>query len=693
MAFDTIRIARSHTTSAHRLDVAVDRAGHGDIIASDGLVDGVASGSVRRIEVRETLERLSIRGVRDALGEWRRWLGEGGELEIEVPDAEGSLLALVDDTPFDHVAAQQFDAAEAALAAGIGRSLWTAQRLSFELASVGFVESSVITDPRGVLRATARTGAISAARSAASSPANAPARTPVRSGSSTGAHSAAPSISTPTIQKPIGASSTTGTSKAVASTTVNPNARTTNTSARTIARTTESSTPTHTAINASSGATSHVFAAPDVSDERSLTLFLAQYGPVFANRSDLGLALLFDPSWSDPNTVAATLERAHAAALGSETLLEIALVPLPVNDAEWTSVLARMAARITGPNDPRSLAQSRLASHSSPATLAAALGGGIVPLPGVLLDTDLCERAAALHPWFYPVELAGHVVTPGIGSPCSPQYLVSRTQHRMQLLIDSVLPRIDMRGKRVLDLASNCGFWSSAWAAAGAAEVFGMEGRAEHVEQARLYWSNNAFLPAGKWRFEQGDIANAADWRVIRDQPQFDVTLCAGILYHVRNYDEILRWAATRTRETLVVDTRVQDGPEVLIEEPGDLNFNAIASTRLKVVPNRDRLLAVLTELGFDSEVLEVPFATALGVDHDDDYAAGRRITVVARKVKAALPSGGSATGGTSSGALMNGAHGGAHGGARESSSGMRVGSLLGAPIDTQRSSALLGVA
>ena len=661
MALDTIRIARSHTTSAHRLDVAVDRDGHGDLIATDGIVDGLASGSVRRIEVRDTLERLSIAAVRDALGEWRRWLGEGGELEIEVRNAEGALLALVDDTPFDHVAAQQFDAAEATLAAHGSRSLWTAQRLSFELASVGFVESSVITDARGVLRATARTSAQSAVQSAVRSESRTVARTP-----------------TPSISAPV-------TSTAVTSTPGNPTPID------------ASSTPKHTAINASSGATSHVFAAPDVGDERSLTHFLAQYGPVFANRSDLGLALLFDPAWSDPNTLAATLERAHAAALGSETLLEIALVPLPRDDAEWTSVLGRMAARITGPNDPRALAQSQLASHSSPATLAAALGGGIVPLPGVLLDEQLCERAAALHPWFYPVELAGHVVTPGIGSPCSPQYLVSRTQHRMQLLIDSVLSSIDVRGKRVLDLASNCGFWSSAWASAGASEVFGLEGRAEHVEQARLYWSSNSFLPAGKWRFEQGDIASAADWRVIRDQPQFDVTLCAGILYHVRNYDEILRWAATRTRETLVVDTRVQDGPEVLVEEPGDLNFNAIASTRLKVVPNRDRLLAVLGELGFDCEVLDVPFTTALGVDHDDDYASGRRITVVARKVKAALPSGVSASSGTSSGALMNGAHGGthggSHGGSRDSSSGMRVGSLLGAPIDTQRSSALLGVA
>jgi SAM-dependent methyltransferase len=673
MALDTIRIARSHQNSDHRLDVAIDRAGHGDLVASDGLVDGIVSGSVRRIEVRDTLERLSIRAVRDALGEWRRWLAAGGELDLVVAGVEGDLLALVDDSPFDHVAAQQFDAAEANLAARAGRSLWTMARLSFELASVGFAETSIEQDARGTLHARARTATNSG--SAADSVSGSSSSVASSGGSSNSSSFAGTStMNSSSKSAPSNSSSPSGSTKAAS-----PSG--TSSTARSSAPT---STPSPASLNASIGATRHVVAAPDVGDLGALTQFLAQYGPVFAGRTDLGLALLFDPAWSDHATVASTLERAHAAALGAETLLEIALVPLPRDEEEWHEVLGRMEARIGGAADPRMLANSRLASHSSPVTLAAALGGGLAPLPGVALDSALCERAAALHPWFYPVELAGHVVTPGIGSPCTPQYLVSRTQHRMQLLIDSVLSTVDMRGKRVLDLASNCGFWSSAWAVAGAAEVFGIEGRAEHVEQARLYWSSNSFLPAGKWRFEQGDIASAADWRVIRDQAPFDVTLCAGILYHVRNWDEILRWAATRTRETLIVDTRVQDGPEVLIEEPGDLRFNAIESTRLKVVPNRGRLLAVLGELGFDCDVLEVPFATALGVDHDDDYAGGRRITVVARKVKAALPSGTSASGSSKSGAPN---------GACDTSSGMRLSSLLGAPIDTQRSSALLGVA
>jgi hypothetical protein len=91
----------------------------------------------------------------------------------------------------------------------------------------------------------------------------------------------------------------------------------------------------------------------------------------------------------------------------------------------------------------------------------------------------------------------------------------------------------------------------------------------------------------------------------------------------------------------------VQDGPEDLVEEPGNLEFNAIRETRSKVTPNRERLLATLAELGLSCEVLPVPFGTALGVEHGDDYAAGARITVLCRQVRAARPAtppGGTAT-------------------------------------------------
>ena len=69
-----------------------------------------------------------------------------------------------------------------------------------------------------------------------------------------------------------------------------------------------------------------------------------------------------------------------------------------------------------------------------------------------------------------------------------------------------------------------------------------------------------------------------------------------------------------------------------LIDEPGEMRFNAIRATRRKVVPDRDKLLACLHELGFQTEVLPVPFGSVLGVEDGDDYAQGRRVTILAHR-------------------------------------------------------------
>jgi len=249
------------------------------------------------------------------------------------------------------------------------------------------------------------------------------------------------------------------------------------------------------------------------------------------------------------------------------------------------------------------------------------------------VDWQLVTRIKELHPWFYPVVLGNLSVTPGVGTHVSPEYLSSRVRNRATVIVDEVAARIDLRGKSVLELACNCGFWSARYAERGATRVVGIEGREKYVNQARVYWSTNRFLPDGAYEFLHGDIADPRAWEQLRQRGPFDVVLCAGILYHVPNYAEIVGWAAQLAREALVVDTRVTDGPEQLVEEPGELHFNAIEATRLKLTPNRQRLLDRMKELGFAPQVLPVRFGPALGVDADDDYSAGRRITVLGRVV------------------------------------------------------------
>jgi len=401
--------------------------------------------------------------------------------------------------------------------------------------------------------------------------------------------------------------------------------------------------------------------------EPALEALLRDHGDVLAGRSDVELCLYFDAATDGERDEAlARLERAHARVLGAQTPLEVRLVEGPHDDRGWRELARIVDLRLRlGPERGARAAQRALPVPivDAPSALERLLGPPSsadsdsrepeptptheehppmnevsVPSADESPGSGLEREIARLGPWFYPVEIGGTRVTPGLGSVCEPEWLENRTRCRRTLLVDGVLERVSFEGQRVLDLACNCGYWSSHYARAGARSVFGMEGRPEHLAQARFYWRLGGFLPREHWRFELGNVADEDDWTRIRARGPFDVTLCAGILYHVPNYAEILAWAAEVTRDTLIVDTRVVDGPEQLVREPGDLRFNAIAATLDKVVPNERRLLAVLRELGFEPEVLPVGFGTELGVSDVDDYAAGARVTVVARKVPAPLP-------------------------------------------------------
>lgn len=248
-------------------------------------------------------------------------------------------------------------------------------------------------------------------------------------------------------------------------------------------------------------------------------------------------------------------------------------------------------------------------------------------------DKDLIGTVQKLQPWFFPVKLGQLKVTPGIGSHVPQEVLENAARCRTMLLVEEVARRIDMRDKSILELACNCGYWSSQYARLGATRIVGLEGRDKYLQQAHLYWSTNHFLPDNAWSFIKGNISDLSVWEELRKLGPFDIVLCAGILYHVQNYLDILTWAAGITHEALIVDTRVEDIEETLLHEPGELYFNAIEETRVKVIPNRSKLLNALSSLGFQVEILPVNFPTGPGVDSVDDYAAGRRITVFARRI------------------------------------------------------------
>jgi tRNA (mo5U34)-methyltransferase len=243
-------------------------------------------------------------------------------------------------------------------------------------------------------------------------------------------------------------------------------------------------------------------------------------------------------------------------------------------------------------------------------------------------DVGLSEREAEsvlrrAEYWHYPFDLPwGHVAA-------SKVHHQERHQLRRQHFFEPLLRAHggSLAGRRVLDLGCCQGFWSFEAARAGADACLGLDSSPAFIDEARAL---RIVLGVGNCAFRRAHLEDD-DWG--RDLQPFDVTLFLGLFYHLTDPVHVLRRAMALTRETIVVDTEVRpaDGA-VMVLVGRDLGEPTTAgsrlSSKLRVLPSTDALLALLADGGFGAcEVLK----PAAGMP--EEYLNGQRISILARRI------------------------------------------------------------
>jgi 2-polyprenyl-3-methyl-5-hydroxy-6-metoxy-1,4-benzoquinol methylase len=238
-----------------------------------------------------------------------------------------------------------------------------------------------------------------------------------------------------------------------------------------------------------------------------------------------------------------------------------------------------------------------------------------------------------LNPWFYELKVFGGRVRPGVypskdERDLDTRGLINRQMYRKVLLVDEVTKRFDFAGARILDIGCNCGYWASIYITKyGADSMVGIEGRALPIKQATLYYSSLGIQDKAAFICD-----NIVDYDYAEfGENAFDFVLCAGILYHIKEHEELLKKISYVNGKVLVIDTRISERGEEFVE-PSDLCFNAIEATRDKRVPRKDDLINILHKLGYKVEIIPPRFRTIHGVSGWDDYNADKRICMFCKK-------------------------------------------------------------
>src|SRR5690348_7260853 len=119
---------------------------------------------------------------------------------------------------------------------------------------------------------------------------------------------------------------------------------------------------------------------------------------------------------------------------------------------------------------------------------------------------DLSSRIAAFPRWHYEFDLGGER-TP-IFDPAHRNRHAQRRRYFFDPLVQ--LAGGTLKGKRVLDLGCNAGFWSLLAVQAGADHVLGIDGRQMHVDQANLVFEASGIAPE-RYDFRAANIFDFDD--------------------------------------------------------------------------------------------------------------------------------------------------------------------------------------
>lgn len=220
-----------------------------------------------------------------------------------------------------------------------------------------------------------------------------------------------------------------------------------------------------------------------------------------------------------------------------------------------------------------------------------------------------------------------------------------RERTRMKTLLDhswtSTLAACGgtLRGKRVLDIACNCGGFAVHAARAEADYVLGIDIEPHYIKQANLV-KEAVSIPG--LEFQQLDLMELNPSK----HGKFDLVLCFGILYHLENPVMALKRISAVTSNVIVVDTTLMKVPIInrvldrwplwhmrRVSNPGANAMN-ITTSRWRpkefcqFSPNASAVTNLLEYSGFKTVERLKPKAGGL----EKRYYDGRRATFIGRK-------------------------------------------------------------
>jgi len=237
-------------------------------------------------------------------------------------------------------------------------------------------------------------------------------------------------------------------------------------------------------------------------------------------------------------------------------------------------------------------------------------------------QSEILKKINKFPRWHYEFDLKG------IRTPVFDPNHVNRHKQRKKYFFDPLVKLYGntLRGKRVLDLGCNAGFWSLQAIMSGAEYVLGIDGREMHIEQANFVFEVYE-IEKRKYDFICDNIYDMD----FSEFGTFDVVLCLGLMYHIIKPFVLLENISAINRDILVIDTSLSPLKGALLElrrddleEPRDAVDYALVT-----YPTKQAVIKIASQVGYSVVTLQPEFDDYTSAK---DYRNGRRLAFLCSK-------------------------------------------------------------
>jgi 2-polyprenyl-3-methyl-5-hydroxy-6-metoxy-1,4-benzoquinol methylase len=243
------------------------------------------------------------------------------------------------------------------------------------------------------------------------------------------------------------------------------------------------------------------------------------------------------------------------------------------------------------------------------------------PLPrlsGGFTDDQIKDEFGKHKWWYYSYEFEGGLSFPvcHTKSGSLPKTPLQRFKHFMPYLVQSC--NGSLRGKRILDISCNSGFWSIQCALLGA-EVVGFDARPELIAQANMI---KAVVGIDNVQFKVMDF-----WQMTPQSlhGMFDAVLNMGVLSHLSDPFEVLLRTKTMSKKCILLDSGVfpSENPFIRLKWEVPVGIATAKDPGVISYPTKRSIDFLLRHLGV-AEWFEIPVRNK---DIPRSYCENRRAT------------------------------------------------------------------